>query len=122
MPRDVYLQLAEFSILLFLKFGSDMHATFCNLSQVVALDAICNVAIDFTPPKSVFIQFGGVTQLVQLSKSMDSTLRLKSLCALRNLMFLADRTSRQHILMELTLSTLASLISGNLQHKIDPTL
>nr|XP_010931024.1 armadillo repeat-containing protein 8 [Elaeis guineensis] len=85
--------------------------------QVAALGAICNVAVNFATRKSVFIQCGGVSQLVQLSKSMDPTLRLKSVWALRNLMFLADRTDKECVLMELTASNLASLICDS-EHPI----
>ncbi|XP_064982118.1 uncharacterized protein LOC135623269 isoform X2 [Musa acuminata AAA Group] len=63
-----------------------------------------------TSVQSVLIKCGGVSQLVQLSKSMDSALRSKSVLALRNLMFLADITDKEFILKELTLCTLASLI------------
>ncbi|KAJ6843361.1 uncharacterized protein M6B38_296240 [Iris pallida] len=83
--------------------------------QVAAVSVICNVAIDFTTQKCVLIQNGGVTQLIQLSRSMDSTLRLNSACALRNLMFIGDKTSKGQILNELTLSTLASLICDSEQ-------
>ncbi|XP_020241020.1 uncharacterized protein LOC109819644 isoform X2 [Asparagus officinalis] len=86
---------------------------FSTSVQVAALDAVCNLSTDFSLQKSPSIQFGGVTLLVELSRSMDSVIRLKSLCALRNLMFLGDKISRQHILMELTVSTLASLLSGS---------
>ncbi|XP_026664778.1 armadillo repeat-containing protein 8 isoform X1 [Phoenix dactylifera] len=85
--------------------------------QVAALGAICNVAVNFATRKSVFIQCGGVSQLVQLAKSMDSTLRLKSVWALRNLMFLADRKDKECVLMELTVSNLASLICDS-EHPI----
>ncbi|XP_072972787.1 uncharacterized protein [Typha angustifolia] len=78
--------------------------------QIAALGAICNVAVNCTTRKSVLLQHGGVTQLVLLSKSMDSALRLKSVWALRNLMFLLDRKDKDHILMQLTVSTLSSLI------------
>ncbi|XP_058072543.1 uncharacterized protein LOC131221334 [Magnolia sinica] len=78
--------------------------------QVAALGAISNIVIDFTTRKSFFIQFGAVKQFAQLSKSMDSNLRLHAVWALRNLIFLADRVSKKCIVLELTISTLASLI------------
>lgn len=65
------------------------------------------------PHKSTFMQCGGVKQLVLLSKSMDSTIRVNSLWALRNLMFLVDHRCKEAILNELTQSNLRSLISGN---------
>lgn len=78
--------------------------------QEVALGAICNVAIDFTTKKSALVKYGGVPLLVHLSKSIVPSLRLKSLCALRNLMFIADRIGKENIISELTISELASLI------------
>ncbi|PON59058.1 Beta-catenin [Parasponia andersonii] len=50
---------------------------------------------------------------VQLSKSMDSDLRLNALWALRNLMFLADSASKESIFGELEASSLASLVSDS---------
>ncbi|KAG0464313.1 hypothetical protein HPP92_020382 [Vanilla planifolia] len=78
--------------------------------QDAALGAICNVVVAFKAKRSPLIKFGGVTQLVQLSKSMDSSVRLKSVWALRNLMFIADRADKEFIIYELTLSSLAILI------------
>ncbi|KAI0516420.1 hypothetical protein KFK09_009095 [Dendrobium nobile] len=78
--------------------------------QEASLGAICNVAIDFTAKKSALVKYGGVPLLVQLSKSIVPTLRLKSLCALRNLMFISDRIGKENIISELTIPELASLI------------
>lgn len=79
--------------------------------QVAALGAICNIVVDFATQRSVFIKCGGVTQLVQLSKSMESTVRINSLWALRNLMFLADNQCKEEMFLELSASTLSSLIT-----------
>ncbi|TQD77412.1 hypothetical protein C1H46_037055 [Malus baccata] len=78
--------------------------------KVAALSAIGNIVIDFTMRRSLFVQCGGMKQLVQLSRSMDSTVRLNALWALRNLMFLADNACKQEIFMEFTASSLASVI------------
>ncbi|KAK9274010.1 hypothetical protein L1049_018824 [Liquidambar formosana] len=78
--------------------------------QLAALGAICNVVVDFTTRKSTFIQCGGVKQLVQLSKSMDSTIRANAVRALRNFLFLADKSCKEGAFLELTASLLASLI------------
>lgn len=78
--------------------------------QVAALGAISNIVVDFTTRRSTFIRLGGVKLLVQLSKSMDSTIRLNALWALRNLIFLAEDKCKEEIFMELTASLLASLI------------
>lgn len=63
--------------------------------------------------KSLFVQNGGVKQLVQLSKSMDSVIRLNAVWALRNLVFLVDSRCKEVIFMELRALTLTSLVSGN---------
>ncbi|ONI13851.1 hypothetical protein PRUPE_4G249300 [Prunus persica] len=78
--------------------------------KVAAISVIGNIAVDFTMRRSLFVQCGGVKQLVQLSKSMDSTVRLNALWALRNLMFLADNVCKEGIFMEFTASSLASVI------------
>ncbi|KAJ9164349.1 hypothetical protein P3X46_023938 [Hevea brasiliensis] len=78
--------------------------------QVAALGALSNILVDFTTGKSTFVQCGGVKQLIQLSKSMDSTVRLNALWALKNMVFLADDRCKEGIFMELTASLLASLI------------
>ncbi|CAN4121008.1 unnamed protein product [Withania somnifera] len=78
--------------------------------QVSALDAISNIVVDFLAHKTMFMQCGGVKQLVQLSKSMDSTIRVKAVCALRNLTFLVNDKFKEEILSELTQLTLRSLI------------
>lgn len=78
--------------------------------QVAALGAISNIVVDFTPDKSTFIQCGGIKELVQLTKSMDSSLRLNAVWSLRNMVFLADRMCKEAIFMELTVSSVASLI------------
>ncbi|KQJ87581.1 armadillo repeat-containing protein 8 isoform X1 [Brachypodium distachyon] len=78
--------------------------------QIAALGAICNIAVNLTPRKSVLLHSGVVSQLVNLSKSMDPTLRLKSVWALRNIMFLLNPKDKDFILKELTVSTLSSLI------------
>lgn len=92
---------------------TDNPSIFC-VFQVAALGAISNIVVDFGMHKSIFIKCGGVKQLIQLSKSMDSTIRVNAVWALRNLMFLVDNSSKEGIFFELTATTLRSLICGNL--------
>lgn len=77
---------------------------------VAALSALSNVVVEFTTRKSIFLQYGGVKQLVHLSTSMDSTVRLNAVWALKNLIFLAENQFKEGIFQELTPSTLWSLI------------
>ncbi|KAK6925631.1 Armadillo, partial [Dillenia turbinata] len=69
------------------------------------------MVVDFTMRKLAFISCGGLKQLIRLSKSMDSSLRLNAVWALRNLVFLANIRHKEEILLELTSSTLVSLIN-----------
>ncbi|XP_037430189.1 armadillo repeat-containing protein 8-like [Triticum dicoccoides] len=85
--------------------------------QIAALGAICNIAVNLTPRKTVLLHSGVVSQLVHLSKSMDPTLRLKSVLALRNIMFLMNPKDKDLILKELTTSTLSSLICDS-EHSV----
>ncbi|CAI8606515.1 unnamed protein product [Vicia faba] len=78
--------------------------------QVAALGAITNIVVDFTPNKSTIIQCGGIKELVHLTKSMDSSLRLNDVWSLRNMIFLADKMCKEAIFMELTASSVATLI------------
>ncbi|KAL1542721.1 armadillo repeat-containing protein 8-like [Salvia divinorum] len=79
--------------------------------QVAALGAISNVVVNFNANKSVFTHCGGVTQLVLLSKSVESTIRTNAVLALKNLTFLGNNQCKEEILLELSTSTLTSLIS-----------
>ncbi|XP_022729522.1 armadillo repeat-containing protein 8-like isoform X2 [Durio zibethinus] len=78
--------------------------------KVAALGAICNVVVDFTTRKSIFIQCGGIKQLVELAKSMESAVRSNALWALKNFVFLADNRLKEDVFSELTASMLSSLI------------
>ncbi|KAJ3675260.1 hypothetical protein LUZ60_004302 [Juncus effusus] len=79
--------------------------------QIAALGAICNMAVNLTSKKSVLLKCGAVPVLTQLARSDNSELRFKSLCALRNLMFLLDRKDKDSVFQQLGLSTLTTLIS-----------
>ncbi|KAG7022085.1 Armadillo repeat-containing protein 8 [Cucurbita argyrosperma subsp. argyrosperma] len=83
-----------------------------NTVQVAALGAISNIAVDFSTKRSIFIECGGVKELVRLSKSMDLDIRLNALRALRNLIFFANNMCKAGIFVELTASLLASLVCG----------
>ncbi|KAJ7537945.1 hypothetical protein O6H91_11G029000 [Diphasiastrum complanatum] len=80
------------------------------LVQVSALGAASNIVLDFTPHKAVFFNCGGVSQLIQLARSMDSVLRQNAVWALRNLLYLADMMAKERVMRELTFSTLVDLI------------
>nr|VDD00981.1 unnamed protein product [Brassica oleracea] len=46
--------------------------------QVAVLGALSNIVLDFSSPnKSTFIEYGGIKQLIELSKSMDANTRGK---------------------------------------------
>ncbi|KAK8601907.1 hypothetical protein V6N13_058423 [Hibiscus sabdariffa] len=78
--------------------------------QVAALGAVSNIVVDFTTRKSVFVQCGGMNQLVQLAKSMESSVRSNALWALKNFVFQADNRLKEGVFSELTASLLSNLI------------
>ncbi|XP_022754249.1 armadillo repeat-containing protein 8-like [Durio zibethinus] len=78
--------------------------------QVAALGAVSNIVVDFTTRKSIFVQCGGMKQLVQLAKSMESAVRSNALWALKNFVFLSDNRLKESVFSELTACLLASLI------------
>lgn len=82
------------------------------IDQVAVLGALSNIVLDFSSPKSTFIEYGGIKQLIELSKSMDPNARCSSLRALRNLMFLADNKRKELFYSEVKAQGFASLISG----------
>jgi hypothetical protein len=81
--------------------------------QVAVLGVICNIVVNLTPMKSVLLHSGVVTQLVHLSKSMDPTLRLKSVWALRNIMFLLSPKDKDFIMKELTSYVILNILFRN---------
>ncbi|KAL4576912.1 hypothetical protein LXL04_013013 [Taraxacum kok-saghyz] len=81
--------------------------------QVAALCTVSNLVVDFRTHKSLFVQSGGVKQLVELSKSMESSVRLNAVWALRNLMFLIDNRCKEEIFMDIKLFPLTRLISDS---------
>ncbi|KAF3515698.1 hypothetical protein DY000_02059225 [Brassica cretica] len=81
------------------------------IDQVAVLGALSNIVLDFSSPKSTFIEYGGIKQLIELSKSMDPNARCSALRALRNLMFLADNKRKELFYSEVKAQGFVSLIS-----------
>ncbi|KAH0872528.1 hypothetical protein HID58_069890 [Brassica napus] len=79
--------------------------------KVAVLGALSNIVLDFSSPKSTFIEYGGIKQLIELSKSMDPNARCSALRALRNLMFLADNKRKELFYSEVKAQGFVSLIS-----------
>ncbi|KAA3455354.1 armadillo repeat-containing protein 8 [Gossypium australe] len=77
---------------------------------VAALGATSNIVVDFTTRKSIFVQCGGMKLLVQLAKSMESSVRSNALWALKNFVFQADNRLKEGVFSEFTASLLSSLI------------
>lgn len=112
-PLNVLVKKGYLVVQLFLVLHNNYHFILCN--QVAALGAISNIVVDFSTKRSVFIECGGVKELVRLSKSIELDIRLNALWALRNLMFVANNMCKEGIFMELTASLLASLVCGTIE-------
>ena len=84
--------------------------------QVAVLGALSNIVLDFSSPnKSTFIEYGGIKQLIELSKSMDANTRCSALRALMNLMFI--QTSKLKDLLVLSVVK-SPLIQNHMSHLI----
>ncbi|CAI9272997.1 unnamed protein product [Lactuca saligna] len=76
-------------------------------------DAVIMPVIQLLYDASTSVQVAALCTLVELSKSMDSTVRLNAVWALRNLMFLVDSRCKEEIFMDLKLFPLTRLISDS---------
>jgi len=79
--------------------------------QTVACAALCNVVLDFSPMKKFVLENDGVPRLVSLVHSMDSSLRLNAIWALKNIVFKAESYIKDQIIKELGWEQLYSLIN-----------
>lgn len=68
---------------------------------------------DEPPPftmQQIVLEAGGISQLVSLTQSMDPVLRLNSVWALKNLLFMADSATKQRVMREVGYQTLGQLV------------
>ncbi|CAM8889219.1 unnamed protein product [Rhodiola kirilowii] len=79
--------------------------------QVASLGTVGNIVVDFASRKSVFRDRGGVHELIQLSQSMDTEVKVSAVMALRNLMFQADKKCKEKVFSDLTVPLIESLIN-----------
>jgi hypothetical protein len=70
--------------------------------QITASAALCNVVLDFSPMKDDIISKGGITKLVDLLNSQNSTLRLNAIWALKNMLFQTDIDTKKKVITELS--------------------
>ena len=67
--------------------------------QTAASATLCNIVLDFSPLKKIFIEHGGIESLVDMVvSSSDTTLRLNSLWALKNVLFQADSETKMRVI------------------------
>ncbi|KAL6563763.1 hypothetical protein OROGR_002722 [Orobanche gracilis] len=86
----------------------------CSFVQIAALRAISNMVIDFIPHKTLLVQCGGLKQLVQLSRFMESAIRVNAVWALRNLTFLVNNGYPEAPVQEQALGLVRNLVDGTL--------
>lgn len=65
--------------------------------------------LHFCSQQQVVLDGGGVAQLAALAHSMDPTLRLNAVWALKNLLFMADSYTKARVMREVGYATLAAL-------------
>jgi len=84
-----------------------------NDIQVNALAALCNCVLDSFAVKKIILENGGIQQLINKTQSMDITLKLNSVCTLRNLLYMADIKLKQEVILLLTVDGICLLISDS---------
>eukprot|EP00873_Tetraselmis_striata_P006934 jgi/Tetstr1/427198/TSEL_017386.t1 len=78
--------------------------------QQMASATICNMVLDFSMIKEQVLKMGGVTQLVELARSMDTILRKNAVCALKNLVYHSDVALKEAVVKELGWSLIQELV------------
>lgn len=81
--------------------------------QAAASATLCNIVLDFSPMKKVFIEKKGVQRLVEFTQSMDQQLRLNSVWALKNLVFRSESAVKEAVMKELTYEGLFKLLNDS---------
>ena len=79
--------------------------------QQTACATLINLVLNFNPMKEKILTAGGVRELASLSKSMDSTLRLHSTWAIKNLLCRAALSLKERVMEELTWPQLLNLLN-----------
>lgn len=69
--------------------------------QIIASATLCNIILDFSPMKQIVIDKGGVQRLIELTRSMNSDLRLNAVWALKNMLFQADLDTKKIVMADL---------------------
>ncbi|KAJ3097819.1 Armadillo repeat-containing protein 8, partial [Phlyctochytrium bullatum] len=81
--------------------------------QITASATLCNIVLDFSPMKKTVLENHGVERLVSLVHSSEPNLRLNSVWALKNLLYLADSEVKATVMASLTWEGLRNLINDN---------
>lgn len=74
--------------------------------QAAAMATVCNILLDFSPMKKLAFENGVASQIILQTRSMDTTVRLNSVWALKNLLYMTETNIKQAILNELTCESL----------------
>ncbi|KAJ3413330.1 Armadillo repeat-containing protein 8 [Chytridiales sp. JEL 0842] len=78
--------------------------------QITASATLCNIVLDFSPMKSIAMENGAVEKLITLVDSSNSTLRLNSVWALKNLLFQAESEIKHTVMGMFGWGKLARLV------------
>lgn len=81
--------------------------------QCAASAALCNIVLDFSPMKKLFIENKGISKLVEFTQSMEGPLRLNAVWALKNLVYRSDTSIKEAAMKELTYDSLFNLLNDS---------
>lgn len=69
--------------------------------KITASATLCNIVLDFSPMKVIVLENGGVEVLVSLIHTTDESLKLNIVWALKNLLYQADSTIKDRVMLHL---------------------
>jgi hypothetical protein len=83
--------------------------------QAQACAVIANIVLDFAPMKQYVLEKNGIEMLTAFTDSMDQTVRLNSVAALKNLVYFAETNIKSHVLKHLTIDKIFRLLDDELE-------
>eukprot|EP00854_Cymbomonas_tetramitiformis_P003657 gene3657-4592_t len=105
-----------------LKVDSNMTQALLNLLtdgstevKEAAAATLCNMVLDFSPMKEQLLSSGGLRHLAVLAQAPQYVLRLNSMWALKNLLYLSKSPSKEAVMQSLSYTTMRQLLLNDVE-------
>ncbi|KAK3280949.1 hypothetical protein CYMTET_11240 [Cymbomonas tetramitiformis] len=80
-----------------------------------AAATLCNMVLDFSPMKEQLLSSGGLRHLAVLAQAPQYVLRLNSMWALKNLLYLSKSPSKEAVMQSLSYTTMRQLLLNDVE-------